>query len=79
MDNLTTQALVVKSLGIPPLITIIAKSKSVAAMEHAARALWHLASSTEHQFAIADAHGISPLVSMLSAGYPGVVALCSIE
>lgn len=37
------------------------------AQEHAARALWHLASSAETQAAIAESGGIAPLVAMLSA------------
>ena len=67
-DNVTTQALIVKFNGIPPLITLIAKSKADKAKEHAARTLWHLASSEENQRAIAcEASGLYPLVSMLSA------------
>ena len=60
------QALISKSAGIPPLISIISRS-SVEAQEYAARALWHLASTQENQMAIAEANGIAPLVTMLSA------------
>ena len=62
-----TQALISKSGGIPPLIAIIARANVIKAQEHAAKALWHLASTPENQLAIAEANGIEPLVVMLSA------------
>ena len=65
-NNTTTQVLIAKSNGIPPLIQLVSKG-SPEAQESAARALWHLASSNESQVAIADSGGITPLVGMLSA------------
>ena len=48
------------------MIAIISKA-SLEAQEHAAKALWHLASTLESQNAILEAKGIEPLVGMLSA------------
>ena len=53
--------------AIPPLINLVHKSSSTVAQEHAAKALWHLASTPEHQLAIANAGGVQPLVNMLSS------------
>ena len=65
-DNATTQALIAKSDGIPPLIGLVKKS-SAEAQQHAACALWHLASLAENRAAIVEAQGIKPLISMLTA------------
>ena len=51
--------------GIPPLVQLVSYG-SIEAQESAARALWHLASSTEAKEAIAESGGIGPLVGMLS-------------
>ena len=60
-DNLTIQALVVASGAIQPLTSIISRSGSAKAQEHAAMTLWHLGSSPENQLAIAEAGGIPPV------------------
>ena len=65
-DNVTTQALVVASGAIQPLIRIVASCSAPRGQEHAARALWQLASCKDNQVAIAEAGGIAPLVSMLT-------------
>ena len=70
VDNLTTCALVIKSEGIPPLIKIIARSMVPKAQEYACRSLWHLAALEINQTAIAEAGGVPPLISMLSADVP---------
>ena len=60
-DNVTIQALVVASGAIQPLTSIISRSGSAKAQEHAAMTLWHLGSSPENQLAIAEAGGILPV------------------
>ena len=47
-DNPTTQVLIAKSDGIPPLIALVKKS-SPEAQEHAASAIFHLASQAENR------------------------------
>ena len=68
ISNDLAPAQVARLGGIPPLISLVHKSSSIAAQEHAAKALWHLGSTSEHQIAIAEAGGIAPLVALLSAG-----------
>ena len=65
-ENVTTQCLLAKSEGIPPLIALVKKS-SPEAQQHAACALWHLASQAENRTLIVDAGAIKPLISMLAA------------
>ena len=65
-DNTTTQGLIAKSDGIPPLIALVKKS-STEAQRHAACALWHLASISENKTEIVSAGGVKPLISMLAA------------
>ena len=64
-DNPTTQGLIAKSDGIAPLIALVKKS-SPEAQQHAACALWHLASINENQGLIVEAGAIKPLISMLA-------------
>ena len=58
--------MIAKSDGIPPLITLLKKSSSEA-QQHAACALWHLASLAENRAIVVEAGGIKPLISMLAA------------
>ena len=65
-DNATTQMLMAKSDGIPPLIGLVKKS-SPEAQEFAASALWHMGTIPENRVTIVEAGGIKPLISMLGA------------
>lgn len=65
-NNTTTQIQAAKSGCIPPLVKLVGRS-SPKAQEHAARALWHLASQAENQTTITENDGIKPLVAMLGA------------
>ena len=64
-NNSPLQAIIAKSEAIPALIELVSKG-SLRTQEYAARALWHLASSSEIVTAIADLKGMAPLVAMLS-------------
>ena len=64
--NPTLQSLIVKSAGVPPLISLVDKG-SVEAQQYAARALLHLAVDSNSAAAIASSGGITPLVAMLSS------------
>ena len=64
-DNPTTQSLIAKSDGIPPLITLVKKS-SREAMKDATRCLWHIASQAENRVIIVEAGAIKPLIAMLA-------------
>ena len=69
-NNSQTQAIISKSEGLERLIEAIGTG-SLETQEHAALALWHLASSPESQQSIADAKGIPALVSMFGAAADG--------
>ena len=58
-DNQTTQSLIAKSEGSPPISLV--KRSSTAAQEAAARALWHLASQADNRSMIVEENGIKPL------------------
>ena len=70
-DNATTQGLVAKSDGIPPLISLVKKS-SPEAQEHAASALWHLASQIDNRITIVEAGGIKVRVTHAARLQPRV-------
>ena len=65
-DNATTQLLIAKSDGIPPLVQLVKRSNPEA-QDAAARALWHLASQPEPREMIVSERGIEPLIGMLAA------------
>ena len=67
-ENATTQLLIAKSDGIPPLITLLhLRRSSREAQKHAACALWHLASQVETRAAIVESGALKPLIVMLAA------------
>ena len=76
-NNYATQVLIAKAEGLQGLVLVI-KRGCLEAQEHAALALWHLASSPENQQAIADAEGIEALVSMLGGGGLRAAELASV-
>ena len=65
-NNSTTQALIGKLGGIPPLIALCTKAL-LEAQEHACCCLWHLASEAaeENRAILYQEGGIPPLVALL--------------
>ena len=63
-NNPTTQALIIKSSGLPPLVSLL-RTGGPEGQDNAARALWHLAGTAEAQEVIIEAGAIEPLVGML--------------
>ena len=67
LDPLLTADVIAKSGGIPPLVELL-KSERAGPHENASRAVWQLANLDRNRLAIAAADGITPLVSLLTAG-----------
>ena len=76
-NNATAQSMITRLDGIPAIIALVRRS-AVVAQENATQALWHLASSTESQLAIAEAGALAPLVALLSAEGPRAPELATV-
>jgi vacuolar protein 8 len=61
------QRLIVEGGGVPPLLALL-RSSSTVSQANAARAIWHLCSSVEHQARIVDSNAIPELVQLSRTG-----------
>ena len=61
------QRLIVEGGGVPPLLALL-RSSSTVSQANAARAIWHLCSSVEHQARIVDCNAIPELVQLSRTG-----------
>ena len=64
-NNSTTQSLIGKLQGIPPLVTLTNKG-NLEAQENAGCALWHLCTLKDNRGLVKDSNGIPPLIELLA-------------
>ena len=64
----TMQAAILDAGGVSPLLNLIRSGSSHAALEQAARAIWHLCALVNSQAIIVDAGTIPELISLLKTG-----------
>ena len=73
-DNLVNQIMIAEVGGVQPLVDLL--RTNAASYENPTKALWHLATTEDHQTAIAKAGGIAPLVELLTSPSE-VTSLCA--